>query len=230
MSSSYRRRCGGSRAVSSEGRRIQRRAALLMCLLLLSLPVGATAQVSGSNMENQPGIEASGGVMLPSGDLAALADPGFSAGAALSVPVASGVAIRVDGELDLPDRDVSAAPLINIYSATAGLEYATRQREPGRVPLRTALRIGAGLSVVEAAEMPAAAPAGSAFSESYFTLAAGARLGYPLTASLVAYVAPGVRWYRMPEEDANRLTEGLSVAPPENGWLVPVRAGLRLRF
>lgn len=231
MSNCYDRRRGPSRSVSSAfGQRVQRRAALLLCLLFLSLPGDGSAQMSGRSAENRPGLEASSGVVLPSGDLAALADPGFSAGVGLSVPVARGFAIRVDGELDLPDRDVSAAPLINIYSATAGLEYVARQREPGRVPLRTAVRLGVGLNVVEAAEMPTAAPAGSEFSESYFTLSAGARLGYPLTSSLVAYVAPGVRWFRMPEEDANRLTEGLSVTTPENGWLVPVRAGLRIAF
>jgi len=78
--------------------------------------------------------------------------------------------------------------------------------------------------------MPSGAPADSEFNESYFTLTAGARLGYPLTSSFVVYLAPGVRWFRMPEEDADRLTQGLAVAPPENGWLVPVRAGFQLGF
>lgn len=217
---------------SITGKRAALRATVALCALLLALPAAAAAQAGADRggETSRVGLEATGGVVLPSGDLAAFADPGFSAGAALSVPVARDLSIRVDGELDLPDRDVPAAPLINVYSATAGLEYVARQREPGRVPLRTALRLGGGVSVVEAAEMPVAAPAGSEFSESYLTLTAGARLGYPLTSSLVAYLSPGVRWFRMPEEDADRLTEGLAAAPPENGWMVPVRAGLRLAF
>lgn len=217
---------------SITGQRAALRALAVLFALLLTLPSAAAAQAGGDRGGGAtgPGLEATGGVVLPSGDLAPFAEPGFSAGAALSVPVAPSVAIRVDGELDLPDRDVPEAPLIDIYSATASLEYVARQREPGRVPLRTALRLGAGVSVVEAAEMPFAAPEGAEFSESYFTLTAGARLGYPLSSSLVAYLAPGVRWFRMPEEDASRLTEGLAVTLPENGWLVPVRAGFRLEF
>lgn len=223
-------RCSRRRPITGQGEAL--RAAVVLCALLLALPSVAAGQAGGARSGETPGVglEASGGVILPSGDLATFAEPYVSAGAALSVPVAPSVAIRVDAELDLLDRDVSEAPLIDIYSAIASLEYVARQREPGRVPLHTALRLGAGLSVVEAAEMPIGAPAGSEFNESYFTLTAGARLGYPLTSSLVAYLAPGVRWFRMPEEDARRLTEGLAVTPPENGWLVPVRAGFRLEF
>jgi hypothetical protein len=198
--------------------------------LLMALPASAAAQAGGggADAERSPGLEASGGVALPSGDLAAFAEPGLSAGAALTVPLADGVSLRVEGELDLPERDASAAPLINVYAATAGIEYAARQEDPDRLPLRTALSLGAGVSVVEAAEMPAGAPAGAVFRESYLSLSAGARLGYPLTSSLSLYLAPGVRWFDLPPEDADRLTAGVGAPAPENGWMVPVRAGVRL--
>ncbi len=203
-------------------------AVFLVCVL----PVPLAAQALGIPAlgDRGVGLEAGGGVALPAGGLAAVAAPGFSAGVGASVPLASNLNVRLDGGVDLPDRDVSAGPLINVYSGTASLEYVAQQEEPGRAPLRTALSLGGGLSVVEAAEMPAAAPSGATFSESYLTLTAGARLGYPLSSGFALYVAPRVKWFDLPEADWNRLTEGLGEAAPENGWMVPVRAGLRVGF
>lgn len=199
-------------------------------LLVVAVPQALSAQgVGGPTLEQRGvGIEAGGGVVLPSGGLAAVADPGLSAALGLSAPVGAHVNVRLDGELDLPDRDVAAGPLINVYSGLASLEYVLQQGEPGRAPLRTALSLGGGVSVVEAAEMPAAAPSGATFSESYLTLVAGARLGYPVTSGFVVYLAPRVKWFDLPEADWNRLTQGLGADAPENGWVVPVRAGIRL--
>ena len=205
---------------------------LVLPLLLCALPGAAAAQTLGAPSlgDRGVGVEAGGGVALPAGGLAAVADPGFSAGVGASVPVAPNLNVRLDGGLDLPDRDVAAAPLINVYSGMASLEYVAQQEETGRAPLRTALSVGGGLSVVEAAEMPLAAPAGATFNEAYPTVTAGARLGYPVSSAFVVYLAPRVKWFDMPEEDWNRLTEGLGVAAPENGWAVPIRAGMRIGF
>jgi len=207
-------------------------AALVLSLLLCALPGSAAAQPLGApSLEDRgAGLEVGGGVALPAGGLAAVAEPGFSAGIGVSVPVAANVNVRLDGGLDLPDRDVSAAPLINVYSGMVSVEYVAQQEEPGRAPLRTALSLGGGLSLVEAAEMPLAAPSGATFSESYPTVTAGARLGYPLSSGFVLYLAPRVKWFDLPEEDWNRLTRGLGVAAPENGWMVPIRAGVRIGF
>lgn len=197
--------------------------------LLCALPAAAAAQAPAGGGASL-GLEAGAGVTLPAGGLADVADPGFSAGLGTSVLLGPNVAIRADGDLHLPARDVAAGPLIDVYSVTAGLEYMARQQGPGRLPLRTALSLGAGIAVVEAAEMPAAAPSGSTFSESYPTLSAGARLGYVVTSGVVVHVAPGVRWFDLPEQDWNRLTQGLGAAPPEHGWMVPLMAGVRISF
>ena len=207
-------------------------AALVLPLLLCALPGSAAAQHLGAPAlgDRGVGLEVGGGVTLPAGGLAAVAEPGLSAGLAISVPVAANVNVRLDGGLGFPDRDVSAGPLIDVYSGMASVEYVAQQEEPGHAPVRTALSLGGGLSVVEAAEMPLAAPAGATFSESYPTVTAGARLGYPLSSGFVLYLAPRVKWFDLPAEDWNRLTEGLGVAAPENGWMVPVRAGVRIGF
>lgn len=207
-------------------------AVLVLPILLCALPVPAAAQSLGapSLADRGVGLEVGGGVALPAGGLATVADPGFSAAAGFSVPVAANVNVRLDGGLDLPDRDVAAGPLVNVYSGMASVEYVAQQEEPGHAPVRTALSLGGGLSVVEAAEMPLAAPAGATFSESYPTVTAGARLGYPLSSGFVLYLAPRVKWFDLPAEDWNRLTEGLGVAVPEHGWMVPVRAGVRIGF
>lgn len=193
-------------------------------------PSTAAAQGLGApTLEDRGvGLEAAGGIGLPTGGLAAVADPGLSAGGSISVPVAPNVNVRVDGGLELPARDVAAGPLINFYSGAASLEYVAQQEGPGRPPLRTALNLGAGLSFVEAVEMPQAAPSGATFSETYLTLAAGARLGYPVTSGFEIYVAPRLKWLDMPEADWSQLTSGLNVPAPDNVWLVPVRAGLRI--
>lgn len=208
--------------------------ALLALLGLTGLPAAAAAQGQGSpdraGGEASSALEVRGGATLPAGGLGAFADPGYSAAAGASVPVGGSYAIRVDGEVDLPYRDIEAAPLVNVYTATAGLEYSARQEEPGRLPLRTALSLGAGVSVVEAVEMPSAAPDGAEFRELYPTVSAAARLGYPAAPWLEIYLEPAVRWFDLPEEDADRLTQGLAAAPPEHGWMVPVRAGLRFRL
>lgn len=207
-------------------------APLALALLLCALPGSAAAQALGTPALEDRGIglEAEGGVALPAGGLGAVADPGFSAGIGVSVPVTGSVNVRLDGGIDLPDRDVAAAPLVNVYSGMASVEYVAQQEQPGRPPLRTALSLGGGMSVVEAAEMPLAAPAGATFSESYPTVTAGARLGYPLSSGFVLYLAPRVKWFDLPEEDWSRLTEGLGVAAPEHAWMVPIRAGVRIGF
>lgn len=220
---------------STEGRRAavrsgepRRRAAALLAGALLWLAPAAAAQ-GGSDADAAGfALEGGAGVGLPSGGLAGFAEPGFSGGVGVAIPVAPNVSVRLDGGVDLPDRDVAAAPLLDVYTALGGVEYVARQEEPGRAPLRTALGVGAGVSLVEAAEMPAGAPAGAEFSETYFTLSAGARLGYRVSPGVVLYVAPGVRWFDFPAADADRLTAGLGVAPPEYGWMVPLRAGARL--
>lgn len=206
-------------------------ATLFAALFLVSgLPSPAAAQAPGAPALGGRGVglEAAGGVVLAGGGLAAVADPGLSAGGGVSVPVGPNVNIRLDGGLELPARDASAAPLINFYSGLAGLEYVAQQDEPGHPPVRTALALGAGLSVVEAVEMPVGAPAGATFSESYLTLAAGARLGYPVTSGFEIYLAPRVKWLDIPEDDWSRLTTGLGVPAPGDVWLVPLRAGLRI--
>lgn len=206
--------------------------ALALALLLCALPGSAAAQAPGTPAldDRGVGLEAGGGVALPARGLAAVADPGLSAGVGASVPVATNVNVRLDGGVDLPDRDVAAGPLVNVYSGMASVEYVAQQEQPGRPPLRTALSLGGGMSVVEAVEMPVAAPAGATFSESYPTVTAGARLGYPVSSGFVLYLAPRVKWFDLPEEDWNRLTEGLGVAAPEGGWMVPIRAGVRIGF
>lgn len=209
-----------------------RAAAAPLFLLLLLLPGIGSAQETGiRNLGARGvGVEAQAGVVLAAEGLSAVTEPGFAAGVAASVPIAPSVNVRLDGELGLPDRDVAAGPLINLYSGLASVEYVAQQLKPGRAPLRTALSLGGGLTVVEAAEMPTAAPAGASFDESYLTLAAGARLGYPVTRRFTLYLAPGVRWFDMPEADWERLTVGLGVASPESGWVVPIRAGMRIGF
>lgn len=200
--------------------------------LMVVLPTTAASQGLGAPKldDRGVGLEVAGGIGLPSGGIAAVADPGLSAGAGLSVPVTRNLNVRVDGGLELPARDVAAGPLIDFYSGVVGLEYVAQQGEPGRAPVRTALSLGTGLSVVEAAEMPAAAPSGATFSESYLTLAAGARLGYPVTSGVVIFLAPRVKWLDIPEEDWSRLTAGLDVPAPDAVWLVPLRAGIRVGF
>lgn len=221
-------RTGRSR--SPESRSIPGLRASAVLFLLCALPGAASAQAPGTPSVGERGIglEASGGVSLAVGGLAAVADPGLSAGFGASVPVASSVNVRIDGGIGLPARDAAAGPLIDVYSGLLSIEYVAQQEEPGSPPLRTALSLGGGMSVLEAVQMPAAAPAGATFSESYPTLTAGARLGYPLTSGLVLYVAPRVKWFDLPAGDWSRLTRGLGVAAPENGWVVPVRAGIRI--
>ena len=206
--------------------------AVVLLVLAALVPGVAEAQEMGRRNLGARGVglEGRAGAILSGDGLSAVTEPGFSAGVAVSVPVAPSLNVRLDGELDLPHRDVAAAPLINFYTGLASIEYVAQQLEPGRAPLRTALSLGAGLTLVEAAEMPAAAPAGATFSESYPTVAAGARLGYPITRTIAVYLAPGVRWFDMPEEDWNRLTQGLGVPPLDSGWLVPIRAGVRIGF
>lgn len=203
---------------------------VLVLLLTLVLPPTAGAQsVGGPALEERGvGLEAAGGIALIGGGLAAVADPGLSAAGSVSLPLGPNVNVRVDGGLELPARDVGSGPLINFYSGVAGLEYVAQQEEPGHPPVRTALNLGAGLSVVEAVEMPLAAPDGATFSERYLTLTAGARLGYPVTSGFEIYLAPRLQWLDIPEADWARLTEGLGVAAPENVWLMPLRAGVRL--
>lgn len=201
-------------------------AALLLCWL----PSTLAAQAPGAPAleDRGVGLGATGGIGLPTGGLAAVADPGLSAGGSVSVPLGRSLSVRIDGGLELPARDVAAGPLINFYSGVASLEFVAQQNQPGRPPLRTGLSLGAGLTVVEAAEMPVAAPSGATFSERYPTLAAGARLGYPVTSGFVIYLAPRLMWLDMPGDDWSRLTAGLGAPAPDNVWLVPIRAGARV--
>lgn len=197
--------------------------AVVLALLALA-PAPAAAQASGSE---GVALEVRGGGILPADDVAAFADPGYSAGVGVAVPVHSDLFLRLDGDVDLPFRDVADGPLINLYSATAGLEYVATQADPGRPPLRTAFRVGAGATLLDAVETPVGAPAGASFRETYLTLTAGLRVGYRVARGVELFLAPGVRWFDLPAADADRLTAGLGVASPDYGWFVPVQAGAR---
>lgn len=209
--------------------------ALAGLALVCALPaVGAAQETRETDLRSNPvesvALEARAGAVLSGETLSRVTEPGFSVGLGAAVPVSQDLFVRVDGDLHLPERDVTTGPQIEIYSGIASLEYVARQQTTGRLPFRTALTLGMGVSVVDAVEMPAAAPSGSTFQESYLTLSGGVRVGYPVTSRLEIYAASDVRWFDLGERDWEQLTEGMSVAQltPGNGWLVPLRAGLRL--
>lgn len=203
--------------------------------LIVAAPAGgASAQEQG-----KWAASARGGVAVPTSDLADLTDPGPTVGATVRYRVRSGIAVRVDGELDLLDglpagAGEPATPDTELWRALAGADY--------RLPLgspRIGLRVHAlgGVTSYNTDVFPEIVfepgtgdPVGD-FSETYPTAAAGLTASYGALPYLDVFVR-GSWTVMLTDEDDTAIFGELRPGAGgfDQGYTVPVTVGATLRF
>lgn len=193
-------------------------------------------------------LDARGGISLPLGDLGDVADPGPSVGAGWAYFLNPNFALRLDGNLDFwGGRDAgeqssdaaSPSPDILRFSYFGGFE--AHLTDPTADGAQFALNLGAGgvtfnsdEFVVENFDATIPGPSQGAttrgtFSDTYFALQGGARLGINLSEVVALFLSGQAHWMFLDEEDSAPLAAFYAGADPfDSGFAIPIQGGLRI--
>jgi hypothetical protein len=198
-------------------------AVLATAALLLALPGAARAQ-------QQFQIAGRGGIGIPTGDLADIADVGPTFGLKLAYRVHPRVALRVDGDVEiLGGADLNSgaqAPDLTLWHYNGGVEVEVL--EPGRSPWSLAVNAGAGATTFDSDQF-AGVSGGNDFSETYFSLNGGLEIGYDVQSNVRVYVAGQAYVIFADEQDTAAFA---ALSPEVNAFdtvlSIPVTAGVSI--
>lgn len=190
------------------------------------------------------GIDGWGGVAFPTSNLGEFQDFGPSFGLGVEYLVTDRVFVRASGAVDLhrgkeaDDLDgppgSPAAPDMTLFHYTAGVGVGLVPRDVSNWNL--ALSLEAGGTSVTTDDFPAGAtppPGGTDFSETYFGLSPGLRVGYLFADRYDLFVRSQPHFAFSDTEDTaifSQFDSGIDAEGFEDIWNVPVTAGLQVRF
>lgn len=212
---------------------------------LLAIPVlalgtsaltGSTAQAQVVDelreMDQRPvDFEVRAGPSIPGDNLTEIVDVGFAVGGAADWWVNDRVALRLDGNVDLmPGNDVGAIdvqPDTRLFHYGGGILVDLMPAEMERWTLTTSL--GAGAVTIDTDEFAqAAATEDNDFTETYFDVNAGLRLGYEATENLEVAVGGQSYVAFLDEEDTNVFAvDNPALDPFDTSVTFPITATLR---
>ncbi len=206
-------------------------------IAVLGLVVGLTTMIKplDAHAQQRFSLEGRGGIAVPASDLADLEDVGANVGVGLAYNLSPRLALRLDASVDLLSGDDSqgpgpAVPDMNVYHYNLGLGYALLNPKTTNWTLDT--NVGAGGSTIDLDEFTVSGVPVD-FSETYFSLNGGLKLGYNLSPSVNLFI--GSQAYLMFTDEQD--TALLSVLSPEldpagfdTAWTFPVTAGFAIYF
>lgn len=225
-----------------------RTAGALLLALIATVTVAALSPLSGQQGDPEYddvdvqeydsqrflSLEGRGGLALPVGDLADITDLGPTAGVGLAFYPSPRFGIRVDGDWqglgsgeDLTDRE---APDIDLWHATAGLELGLTDSRTSSADV--SLNLGGGFTVFDAGTFENAVGQLIDFSETYFHLNGGVRLGTSPDTPVGFFVSGQAFVVFTEEEDTSAFSEfaegGFEAV--DTAISFPLTAGIRLNF
>ena len=209
---------------------------LTVALLLAGLPADGFAQAV-----DEPWIvDGRGGISVPAGDFADLADVGPSFGLGIGYRVHPRVTLRVDGDVGIFTGSELAtgaeAPDMNLWHYNGGVEVELTPPDASRWDVTANLAAGATTFSSDDFAQPLTNPATGEvvtdFSSTYFTANGGLKLGYDVSRNVAVYA--GGQWYlAFTDEDDTAVFSALSpteIEPFDTASEIPIVVGLKATF
>lgn len=203
---------------------------LATALLLGNVDLASAQQAAEQRFSIQP----RGGVAVPAGDLADVADVGPGVGIGFVYRLTDRLSVRVDGDADIfsgVDSEGSGpeGPDVSVYHYGAGLELAVLD------PVNrwtVDVNLGAGASTFDVDEFAAGGSVVD-LTETYFTANGGLQVGYDVTPAVNVF-ARGQAYLMFTDEDDTALFSAISseVDPAgfDTAWSIPLSVGVAFYF
>lgn len=187
-----------------------------------------------------------GGVAIPVGDLADVADPGPTVGAGLAYFLNPRFALRIDGNVDFlqavdpgPDA-LSPAPDITAIRYTGGFEVHLTNPNTSRGMVTVGLNLGAITFVGESfgvfnfdgqTNQPAAGVTTvSSFDDTYFLLGVPFRLGVHASRTIDLFLGGRIDVAFMDNDDTAALAAFFGADRFDTGIMIPLEGGIRINI
>ncbi len=195
-------------------------AAVAAAAVMTALPRAALAQ-------HEFQISGRGGIGIPTGDLADIADVGPTFGIKLAYRVHPRVRLRVDGDVEIYDgaglNNGTEAPDLTLWHYNGGAEFEVLQ--PGRSPWNVVVNGGAGATTFDSDRFSS----GGDFNETYFTLNGGVEVGYHVRSNVRVFAA-GQLFVMFADDQDTAVFAALS--PEVNNFdtvvSIPITAGVSI--
>lgn len=198
------------------------------------LAVGAASPAQAQMAEDSPQwtVDARGGVAVPAGDLADLPldDVAPALGLGVGYHLTPRIAIRADGAAEFYTGEQDFAPDVRFFHYNAGLEFDVIK--PGQGPWDLTANVAGGGTTwdTDAGTGPGGGP--GEFSETYFSVNGGLKVGYDVASYVNAYV--GGQWYlQFTDEEETRVLAEVSPDLSEgfdSASSVPLYVGLKFKL
>lgn len=200
--------------------------ALLAVLALFALPEPGTAQPATGKVS----VDLRGGVAFPAGNLNDISDIGGLAGASAMWNFDPNWAIRADFDYIKLDEDYDSfdnliGPPLDLMFFGGSFEVNFNSPKYQTMPLTFMLNLGAGAMNMKVDDTFNPSHPANGFDHTYLTFQGGAKIGYQLQPWINIFVNGTA--YFMLIDSADTGVYGFNF---DNGWVIPITAGVRLTF
>ena len=206
---------------------------LLAGLLVFGLPATAIAQSSDFS------VDVHGGLSVPLGSLDDLTSSGGAYGAGLAWHFSPNVSVRGDflmNKLDngLAESGLLLSPPVDLTYFGGGVEVNFNSPLYQDTPMTFNFNVGAGVTNINVDETFSATNPANGIDSGYFTLTAGAQIGYQVvrTGGTKLNVFVKVHSYLILVDSADMLPYSglLGSDPIDSMWVLPLTMGARVSF
>lgn len=199
---------------------------LLAVLAVFAIPAAGLAQPAMGKVS----VDLRGGVAIPAGNMATITDVGGLAGASAMWNFHPNWAIRADFDYIKLDEGedsfgVLLSPPQDLMFFGGSFEVNFNGPRYQDMPFTFMLNAGAGIMQMKVDDTFDASHPANGFDQSYLTFQGGAKIGYQITQWINVFVNGTA--YFMLIDSADTGVFGFNF---DNGWVIPVTAGVRLSF
>lgn len=200
---------------------------LLAVLAVFAIPTAGLTQPATGKVS----VDLRGGVAIPAGNMATITDVGGSAGASAMWNFHPNWAIRADFDyLGLNHGEdsfgVLRSPPMDLMFFGGSFEVNFNGPRYQDLPFTFMLNAGAGMMNMTVDDTYDAANPANGFDHSYPAFQGGAKIGYQVAPWINIFVN-GTAYFIMMDAADTSPAFGFAF---NNGWVIPVTAGVRLTF
>ena len=199
---------------------------LLAVLAVFAIPTAGLTQPAMGKVS----VDLRGGVAIPAGNMATITDVGGTFGASAMWNFHPNWAIRADFDyMGLNKGEDSFGVLISppqdLMFFGGSVEVNFNEPRYQDMPFTFMLNAGAGIMQMKVDDTYDAGHPANGFDESYLAFQGGAKIGYQITQWINVFVSGTAYFILMDAADTPVFGFAFN-----NGWVIPVTAGVRLSF
>ena len=199
---------------------------LLAVLAVFAIPTAGLTQPATGKVS----VDLRGGVAIPAGNMATITDVGGTFGASAMWNFHPNWAIRADFDyMGLNKGEDSFGVLISppqdLMFFGGSFEVNFNGPRYQDLPFTFTLNAGAGIMQMKVDDTYDAGHPANGFDQSYLAFQGGAKIGYQITPWINVFVNGTAYFILMDAADTPVFGDSFN-----NGWVIPVTAGVRLTF